>query len=196
MNNTVVVFARAPRLGAVKRRLASDIGDRAALRFHTATLLALLRSLRADPRFRTILAITPDLAPVPLPWRIARIPQGQGDIGQRMHQACQRFRRGRVLIVGSDIPAASAADAHAAFKALGAADAVFGPAEDGGYWLVGMGPNRPARPFANARWSSEHALADTLKNFTGRKIARIRTLHDVDTAADLRRGGTPLSNRT
>ena len=64
------------------------------------------------------------------------------------------------------------------------ADAVFGPAADGGYWLVGLGPRRPARPFAGARWSSQHALADTLANFAGRRIARLRILHDVDTAAD------------
>jgi glycosyltransferase A (GT-A) superfamily protein (DUF2064 family) len=62
---------------------------------------------------------------------------------------------------------------------------VFGPAEDGGYWLVGLGPCRPARPFAEVRWSTEHALADTLANFAGRRVALLRTLRDVDTAADL-----------
>ena len=186
MKDTVVVFARAPRLGTVKRRLAREIGDRAALRFHAATLRALLRSLRADRTFRTVLAITPDRAGVKLPWPIARIPQGGGDIGARMHRACSRYPRGNVLIVGCDIPDARATDARAAFRSLGAVDAVFGPAEDGGYWLVGLSPNRPAYPFANARWSSEHALADTLANFSGRKVGFVRTLRDVDTAADLR----------
>ncbi len=188
MKDTVIVFARAPRLGTVKRRLARDIGDRAALRFHMDTLEALLRSLRADRTFRTVLAITPDRAFIKLPWPIERIPQGSGDIGQRMDRACRRFPKGKILIVGCDIPAANASDARTAFKALGGADAVFGPAEDGGYWLVGMGPNRPAHPFANARWSTEHALRDTLANFAGRKAARVRTLRDVDTAADLRSG--------
>ena len=74
---------------------------------------------------------------------------------------------------------------------LGSADAAFGPAADGGYWLVALSPRRPARPFAAVRWSSEHALADTLANFSGRRIALLRTLHDVDTAADLH--GTPNS---
>jgi uncharacterized protein len=74
----------------------------------------------------------------------------------------------------------------AAFRALGRADAVFGPAADGGYWLVGLSPRRPARPFAGVRWSSEHALTDTLGNFPGRRFARLRTLQDVDTAADYR----------
>ena len=102
-----------------------------------------------------------------------------------MHRACARFPRHRVTIIGSDIPDATANDVANAFRALGRADAVFGPAADGGYWLVGLSPRRPARPFAAVRWSSEHALADTVANFAGRRVAMLRTLHDVDTAADL-----------
>ena len=57
MKDTVIVFARVPRLGAVKRRLARDVGDRAALRFHTETLHRLLMGLRRQRRFRTVLAL-------------------------------------------------------------------------------------------------------------------------------------------
>jgi hypothetical protein len=185
MKDTVVVFARAPRLGTVKRRLARDIGDRAALRFHQGTLVRLLRGLLRDRRFRTVLALTPDGAKDRLPVRVARIAQGRGDIGQRMDAACRKFRRGRVAIIGSDIPDAGAADIRAAFRALGRHDAVFGPAEDGGYWLVALGYRRPAQPFVKARWSTEHALADTLRNFRGRRVALSRMLRDVDTACDL-----------
>jgi uncharacterized protein len=184
-----VVFARAPRLGTVKRRLARDIGARAALRFHRDTMLRLLRGLLGERRFRTVLALTPDGAHDRLPVRLVRIGQGRGDIGIRMDRACRRFPRGRVAIIGCDIPEATAADVVAAFRALGRADAVFGPAADGGYWLVGLGSRRPARPFARARWSTEHALADTLANFRGRRMALLRTLHDVDTVQDWRRIG-------
>ena len=184
MKDTVVVFARAPRLGTVKRRLARDIGARAALRFHSATLINLLRGLLADRRFRTVLALTPDGARDRLPVRVTRIGQGKGDIGARMDRACRRFPMGRVAIIGCDIPAANAADVRTAFRALGTAEAVFGPSTDGGYWLVAMGPRRPARPFAAARWSTEHALADTLRNFQGRRTARLRELRDVDTVED------------
>ena len=152
MQDTVIVFARAPRLGAVKRRLAGDIGDRAALRFHTATLTRLLRRLAADRRFRTVLAVTPDRARVRHPLRVARIDQGSGDLGARMHRAIRRFPQGRVAIIGCDIPRADSGDVAAAFGALGRAQAAFGPASDGGYWLVAMGPRRPQRPFANVRW--------------------------------------------
>jgi rSAM/selenodomain-associated transferase 1 len=186
MKDTVVVFARAPRLGAVKRRLARDIGDRAALRFHRSTMIRLLRALIADRRFRTVLAVTPDRARFRLPVRVARVPQGGGDLGVRMDRAFRRFRPGRAAIIGCDIPDAGPADVRAAFTALGDASAAFGPAADGGYWLVAMSPRRPARPFAAVRWSTEHSLADTLANFAGRRIERLRTLHDVDTAEDLR----------
>jgi uncharacterized protein len=187
MTDIVVVFARAPRLGAVKRRLAREIGARAALRFHLATLTRLTRALTADRRYRTVLAITPDHATLRLPVRVARIPQGRGHLGARMHRAFRRFPRSRVALIGCDIPDAGPADVRAAFRALGSAQAAFGPAVDGGYWLVALSPRRPARPFASVRWSSEHALADTLANFVGMRVAMLRTLHDVDTAADLRR---------
>ena len=103
-----------------------------------------------------------------------------------MHRALRRFPKQRAAIIGCDIPAANADDLAAAFRALGRADAVFGPAKDGGYWLVGLGPRRPARPFAAVRWSSRHALADTLANFAGRRVAMLRLLADVDSAADWR----------
>src|SRR6202789_1575327 len=185
MRDTVVVFARAPRLGTVKRRLARDIADRAALRFHTETLFRLLRLLLRERRFRTILALTPDGARDRLPVRVRRIGQGGGDIGRRMDTACRRFRLGNVAIIGSDIPDANAADVLAAFRALGCHDAAFAPAVDGGFWLVALGARRPAQPFHNARWSTEHALADTLRNFNGYRVARLRMARDVDTACDL-----------
>jgi hypothetical protein len=171
--------------------LAKDVGDRAALRFHSATLLRLLRCLQRERRFRTVLALTPDGAKDRLPVRVARVGQDGGDIGRRMASACQRYRRGNVAIIGSDIPDANEADLRAAFRALGSHDAVFGPAEDGGYWLVALGARRPAQPFVNARWSTHHALTDTLRNFRNYRVAFLRTLRDVDTAGDLPLAGRP-----
>jgi hypothetical protein len=179
--DTVIVFARAPRLG-VKKRLARGIGAMAALRFYRSQLAATLRVAR-DARWRTVLAVTPDHARARWPRGIARIGQGRGDLGARMGRALARHRR--AVLVGSDIPGLSRADLAAAFRALGRADAVFGPSEDGGYWLVGYGPRRPAHPFVDVRWSSEHALSDTLANFAGRRVALLRRLRDVDDADDL-----------
>lgn len=181
--DVVVVFARAPRLGQVKRRLARAVGARRALAFYRATLAAVLARLAPVRRWRTLIAATPDGARTRWPRRCPVLWQGPGDLGERLHRVTRRFRR--VVVVGSDIPALTAADVRAAFRALGRADAVFGPAEDGGFWLVGLSPRRPRSPFAAVRWSTEHALADTLANFHGRRIALLRTLRDVDTAEDL-----------
>ena len=180
----LILFARAPRLGTVKRRLAREAGDAAALRFHHAMLRSLARRLGRDRRWRTVLAVTPDRARFPAA-PLPKVPQGRGDLGERMARALARHRR-RAVLVGSDIPGIRASDIAAAFRALeGRADAVFGPAEDGGYWLVGLGPRRPHDLFRGVRWSGPHALADTLANCRGRRVALLRRLRDVDDAADL-----------
>ena len=185
MRDTVIVFARAPRLGTVKRRLAREIGDRAALRFHVDTLVALLRDLNADRRLDVLPAITPGRAHVRVPRRTRTIPQGQGDLGQRMSKALGRFKR--AALIGCDIPEANATDIRDAFRALGTADAVFGPASDGGFSLIALGPRRPPDLFGDARWSTVDALADTLKQFRHHRVGFIRVLSDVDTAADYHR---------
>ncbi len=183
MRDLAIVFGRAPRLGTVKRRLAREIGDRAALGFHVAQLNALLHGLARDRRWQTLLALTPDRASARVPHGVMVMHQGRGDLGARMQRALARARR--AVLVGCDIPGIGPADIAAAFAALGRADAVFGPAVDGGFWLVGLGPRRPARPFAGARWSSPAALADTLRNFTRYRVAFVREARDVDTLADL-----------
>ena len=194
MRDTVIVFARAPRLGTVKRRLARDIGDRAALRFHLATLTSLLRELLRCRRFDVVLAVTPDRAQFRLPVWVRRIGQGHGDLGRRMSRALGRFGRGRVALVGCDIPDATAIDLSIAFRRLGSADAVFGPADDGGYWLIALGPRRPADLFAASRWSTEHALADTLRQFRNHRVGFVRHLCDVDTLVDWRRHLPPAAS--
>jgi rSAM/selenodomain-associated transferase 1 len=182
LRNVLIVFARAPRLGCVKRRLAREIGEVEALRFHRGEVARLGRLFARERRWRTLLAVTPDRARFPSP--LPRVAQGRGDLGQRMARALVRHRR--AVLVGCDIPGLGAAQVAAAFRALGRAQAVFGPATDGGYWLVGFGPRRPRAPFAAVRWSTEHALADTLGNCAGHPAALLAPLSDVDTAADLK----------
>ena len=94
MKDTAIVFARAPRLGTVKRRLAQEIGDRAALRFHAGTLMPLLRDLKADGRFDVVLAITPCRVRVRVPPGVRTIPQGRGDLGERMSRALRAVQSG------------------------------------------------------------------------------------------------------
>jgi glycosyltransferase A (GT-A) superfamily protein (DUF2064 family) len=82
----------------------------------------------------------------------------------------------------------SRADIAAAFAALGRADAVLGPARDGGYWLIGFTQAQRRRlPFSEVRWSTPHARADTLANLEGKRVAMLREREDVDDAASYKR---------
>lgn len=186
---------KEPRPGRVKTRLARDIGATTAAWWFRHQVRALLRRL-ADPRWELILAVAPDragLASRAIPGGFPRLPQGPGDLGARMGRLLRCAPPGPVLIVGADIPGLGRGEIADAFAALGHADAVMGPADDGGFWLIGMRRTRPVPPglFAGVRWSTGHARADTEATLGGLRLAHLRTLADVDTAADLpsRRGG-------
>ena len=145
-----------------------------------ALALALLR-LGADPRWTTWLAVTPDRS-VPWPPGFGVLPQGKGDLGERMARVARLIPApGPVLIVGADIPGITTGAVARAFRALGDHDAVFGPAADGGYWAVGL-RRRPRfqDPFRDVRWSTEHALADSLANLAGASVAMLDFMDDVD----------------
>ena len=188
---TVIVFLRAPYLGAVKQRLASGIGMIEARRFYTATTDRLLRRLEKSPRWDVRLAVTPDQAATHgrfWPPHLKRFAQGQGDLGLRMARALGRFPNRPVALIGSDIPDLSADHIDQAFAALGRCDLTFGPARDGGYWLVGARESSMVRGlFKNIRWSSAHALADTLANAGTRRVRLLDVLDDIDDADDLAR---------
>lgn len=188
--NHLLAFARTPRLGAVKRRLAADIGPVAALAFYRLTLNRMLTTLARDKRWRFHLAVTPDRdahAARSWPAGLDRIPQGNGDLGRRMARLMRELAPGPVVIIGTDVPDLRPAHVWAAFKALGSHDAVFGPAPDGGYWLVGL-RRRPRRLdiFTGVRFSTAHALDDTLANLgPGHKVAFLEELMDIDDGAAL-----------
>mgnify|MGYP000025780864 FL=1 len=189
----LVLFAREPRLGTGKRRLAREIGDVGAWRFHRLTTARLLRRLAGDPRWRTWLAVTPDSAvnrPARL-WRapVTVIPQGPGNLGDRLARAAHTLPRGPMVVIGADVPDIRACHVARAFARLGRDDAVLGPADDGGYWLIGLKRRPVAKaPFDGVRWGGPHALADTAANLerAGLGIGYLETMADVDTAADLR----------
>jgi rSAM/selenodomain-associated transferase 1 len=188
----LVIMAKRPVAGAVKRRLARDIGTTAATRFYRTALAHTLLRLSHDKRWRTYLAISPDAALAeacwPSPPRVARIAQGHGDLGARMQALFDSLPPGPVVVIGSDIPAVRPTHIAQAFKLLGRADAVFGPAEDGGYWLVGKKKSLGRlAPFRGIPWSTERALAATVANLRGRRVAFATTLADVDTGEDYAR---------
>jgi len=186
----IFLMVKAPRPGRVKTRLAREIGDVAAARFHRHNTLAVIRRLR-DPRWRLVLAVAPEAAQTARWWPpgLPRVNQGRGDLGARMARVFAQAGPGPALIVGSDIPRITAERIAAALRALRGADAVLGPAPDGGYWLIGLRRQpAPRGLFDGVRWSGPQARADTIANVkaTGLRIALADQLSDVDDAASYR----------
>ncbi|MFT5486533.1 MAG: rSAM/selenodomain-associated transferase 1 [Paracoccaceae bacterium] len=181
----VVIFARRPQLGRVKTRLAADIGPVETLRFYRSTLNTVARRLSAGGGWATWICSTPDDTidrDRLYPPGISRLPQGSGDLGQRMANCLSGFGPHPALIVGSDIPDIDRRHVAAAFDKLRRNELVFGPSDDGGYWLVGAAQGaRVGNLFNDVRWSTEHALADTLENVRpGVRVAMLEPLADID----------------
>ncbi len=176
-------MAKEPRLGRVKTRLARDIGWVRATAFYRITLRHVLGRLGADPRWSTVLAVTPDVSVASALWpgRALRCGQGPGDLGTRMGHMMSGLPPGAVVVVGSDIPSLAPRHIARAFAELGSHDAVLGPAEDGGYWLIGLRAGaRRLDPFSGVRMSSEKTLSDTLKQLEGHSVGLVDTLTDAD----------------
>jgi rSAM/selenodomain-associated transferase 1 len=190
MRRTLVIMVKEPRPGRVKTRLGRDIGITAAAWWFRHQTTRLIRRL-ADPRWQIVLAVSPDRAGMQSRvWTdcCQRQPQGRGDLGDRMARLLRSQRPGPVCVIGADIPGVTRRHIAAAYRELSRADMVIGPAPDGGYWLIGL--QHPARVplslFDDVRWSSPHAMADTVASVPSLRVAYTATLQDVDTLDDLR----------
>ncbi len=185
----LIVMVKEPHPGRVKTRLGRGIGRVAAAWWFRHQTASLLRQLD-DPRWQLWLAVSPDsegLQSRVWPAHLPRLPQGRGDLGARMSRLMRGAPTGPVCVIGGDIPGVTRAHVARAFAALGRHDAVFGPAPDGGFWLVGLRRTAPPPPefFKGVRWSSEFALSDSLATLPGLRIAQTDILADVDTIEDL-----------
>ena len=191
-NPWLVILLREPRPGQVKTRLAKGIGNIAAAAWYRRQSLNVIRRVGGDPRWTTVLAVSPGatgMASRVWPEHLPRITQGNGGLGERMRRVFRCLPPGPVVVIGSDIPCVASKHIAKAFRMLRCHGAVFGPSPDGGYWLVGLGRLRrcPTGLFANVRWSSRHALADSVASLRGRRVRFADTLSDIDTVDDLRR---------
>lgn len=186
----LIIFARAPRLGQVKTRLAAEVGEQGALEIYHQLLATLFGNLREVKHVE--IACTPVNAEedfralLPRGWNVR--PQAEGELGVRLSAAFEAaFAQGarKVAILGSDCPYVTAGHVREAFASLNKADAVFGPATDGGYWLVGLKAAHPEL-FREIPWSTPDVLARSLAaaKGLGLKIDLLEILSDVDTKAD------------
>ena len=192
----VALFVRVPVPGRVKTRLAAAIGDAAACRLYRAMVADVLAGIRVSgfPLWLFHDGETGDALPADWTGDAAVIrPQSGGDIGERMAAAfadCFAAGIGRVILIGSDIPAIDAGLLQSAHSALEDHAAVFSPTVDGGYGLIGLRQDSFHQGmFRDIPWSTGLVMATTLQccRQYGLAVRLLQTLLDIDTVVDLER---------
>lgn len=189
MNNTLlIVFVKNIERGKVKTRLAKTVGDENALTIYKALLKiteAATKNVSADVSIHYSEAIDNKL------WKHTHKTTQQGkDLGERMKNAFQNaFDAGykKVVLIGSDLPSLTQEHLHKAINLLEKNEVVFGPAQDGGYYLVGLNQMH-ACLFENKPWSKNNLLQLTLEELSEKNIpfSKLETLNDIDTFEDLK----------
>lgn len=195
MTSTVIIMAKEPKAGRVKTRLAQDVGfGRATMLFRKMLSATIGEAIKGD--WQVTLAVDP-------PGAIRRfssvmrlksvgkgvrlVAQSPGGLGDRLASAINDAPSGPVIVIGGDAPDLRAVHLRKAFEILKRKDVVFGPACDGGFWLMGLARRRfPPDLFQGVRWSSADTLHDTCASFPAAySIGYLDVLRDVDTGRDL-----------
>ncbi len=184
----LIIFTRNPELGKGKRRLAADVGDEAALEIYKF----LLNHTRA---------ITKDLNVAKQVWYSERVhkdddwdntvyekyAQQGDDLGARMHFAISEALKTHdtAIIIGSDLYDLSQEDLEFAFAKARQHQAVIGPAEDGGYYLLGFQKNIVEGIFKGKNWGSDSVLKATLADLQQVDYYKLEQRNDVDYVEDI-----------
>ena len=191
----LMVFAKAPTPGQVKTRIAKELGATAAADIYRRLGRRMVRQLRGGDYRMVIYYDPPASEPEIRTWlgdgEHEYLPQRSGDLGERLTHAVEwGFGEGDlVCVVGTDIPGLDRQKVESAFSLLSdpeGADAVFGPAMDGGYYLLAL--RRPAPDlFRGIPWSTDRVLEESMKraNGLGLKVESLLALTDVDRVEDL-----------
>ena len=189
MKRLLVIFTRNPELGKCKTRLAATVGDEAALAIYVFLLkhtVLVTQNLNVTKQVHYSNKIHhADLWPEAI---FGKKQQSGIDLGERMHHAFdQGFAAGyeQIIIIGSDLFDLTQAELAGAFDALDHHDYVIGPAEDGGYYLLGMKQLRPTL-FQNKNWGTSSVLKDTLSNLENENVRLLAQKNDVDYYEDIK----------
>lgn len=180
----VALFTRWPEPGRAKTRLIPALGAESAAALHrrlTERAVAACRASGLEVEVRVTGAPLADFAAW-LGADLLLVDQGDGDLGARLARAAAS---GSVLLVGADIPDLTADRLRRAAAALSDAPVVIGPAEDGGYWLLGIAAAMPAL-FEDVSWGTSAVFAETVAKL-GTPPVLLETLADLDRPEDLAR---------
>ena len=188
--NALIIFTRNPELGKVKTRLAKSIGDQKALTVYKDLLQHTMEQtqfLNCDKYvFYDSEIVNNDI------WNpnfYHKKSQSKGDLGKRMQAAFELlFLQGykKCVIIGSDLFDLETAIINQAFDVLETQETVLGPAEDGGYYLLGLKKMQLAL-FQNKDWGTSTVLQSTLNDLDSKQLFLLKTLNDIDTLEDLER---------
>ena len=189
----VIVMAKAPLPGFAKTRLIPALGAQGAALLAERLLDTAVAQALAAALGPVDLCCAPDSGHAAFERHASHhglvlSHQGDGDLGARMARAFDRWLAlaGRALLIGTDAPSLDAAMLQRAAAALDNADAVFIPAHDGGYALVGL--RRPAPSlFSGMAWSTPTVMAHTRERAAaaGLRLAELPAIADIDEPADL-----------
>jgi len=191
VKNALIIFARSPKGGDVKTRLAGHLTDAERLGLYTALLEATIGKLKDIENVDAFISYTPpEGGDYFREFGLGMFPQSGGNIGRRMHRALDRVLENgyrKAVLVGVDIPGLSARTVLQAFELLSEHDVVFGPARDGGYYLVGLKVPEE-KIFKDIEWSTENTLRQSIQKAkaSGKSIACTEELSDIDTAEDIK----------
>lgn len=190
-DTTLCIFVKAPRAGAVKTRLAATIGAEAAAQLADAFFWDTLALAERFLSVRVVVALSGDETLFPaLRDRVEIWPQGEGDLGARLERNLRRAlsENPRALVVGTDSPGLPVALLAQARAALDTGDAVLGPAEDGGFYLLGM-KTCPRGLLAGLPWGASDTREKTVARLEehGLTVELLAPWFDVDLVADLER---------
>jgi uncharacterized protein len=183
-------MTKHPAPGRVKTRLAAALGPERAAALYEAFVLDLAERL-APLGWPVTWAYWPREAPFAsiLPGARCRAQEGR-DLGERMSHAIAvelADGAGSVVVIGADAPHLDTSLlGEAAERLADDADLVLGPADDGGYYLIGLRASTPA-VFTGVAWGTSRVLAETLARAGGLRTRLLEPCFDVDTPADLAR---------
>lgn len=187
--NCLIIFTRNPELGKGKRRLAATVGDETALRIYNF-LLDHTRSITRDLEVTKQVWYTEKIH-LEDAWDnrlFQKFKQEGADLGQRMQFACEQALQDhdRVIIIGSDMYDLSKADLELAFEQLESHDAVIGPAQDGGYYLLGFHKKIISGIFEGKEWGTDEVLEKTLTDLKCHRYYQLSVRNDVDYYEDIK----------
>lgn len=186
--NALLIFTRNPELGKVKTRLAKTIGDVDALQVYKDLLLHTMEQtavIDCDKYVFYDSAIIENDIWDPITYY--KKLQASGDLGQKMQTAFEQlFSKGytNCIIVGSDLFDLKSEMITTAFTALKSNEVVIGPAEDGGYYLLGLKAMQSSL-FKNKEWGTSTVFGATMKDLQADKTYLLPILNDIDTFEDL-----------